>query len=83
MDEDTYDGLRLEPDDDDWDDRIEAMLSGGSYDADLGKRMAADAIRVSLGELSDREFHEKYHDEVTAEFGIDDRPIESEAHDNE
>lgn len=36
--------------------------------------MARDAIRVTMGELSEAEFHEKYHEEVLEEFGVDDRP---------
>nr|WP_083258893.1 4Fe-4S ferredoxin N-terminal domain-containing protein [Halodesulfurarchaeum formicicum] len=47
------------------------------YDEDLGRRMARDARRVSDGELSEAEFHEKYHEEVLEEFGRDDRPIET------
>lgn len=47
------------------------------YDEDLGRRMARDAQRVSNGELSEAEFHEKYHEEVKAEFGRDDRPIDT------
>nr|WP_071933366.1 4Fe-4S ferredoxin N-terminal domain-containing protein [Halodesulfurarchaeum formicicum] len=45
------------------------------YDEDLGRRMARDARRVSDGELSEAEFHEKYHEEVLEEFGRDDRPL--------
>ncbi|MFT4890404.1 MAG: hypothetical protein ACI9YT_001319 [Halobacteriales archaeon] len=41
---------------------------------DLGRRMGRDARRVSRGELSEREFYEKYHDEVVEQFGFDRRP---------
>lgn len=41
---------------------------------DLGRRMGRDARRVQQGELSQREFYEKYHDEVVEEFGFDRRP---------
>jgi hypothetical protein len=41
---------------------------------DLGRRMGRDARRVSRGELSEREFYEKYHDEVVEQFGFDHRP---------
>lgn len=47
------------------------------FDEELGRRMARDAQRVSDGELSESEFHDKYHDAVIEEFGSDDRPIES------
>ncbi len=47
------------------------------YDEELGRRMARDAQRVSAGDLSEVEFHEKYHDAVVEEFGRDDRPIET------
>ena len=36
--------------------------------------MGRDARRVSRGELSEREFYEKYHDDVVDEFGFDRRP---------
>ena len=39
--------------------------------------MARDARRVSDGELSEAEFHEQYHEAVLAEFGRDDRPLET------
>lgn len=47
------------------------------FDEELGWQMARDARRVSDGELSESEFHEKYHEAVLEEFGRDDRPIES------
>lgn len=43
-------------------------------DEDLGRRMGRDARRVQRGELSQREFYEKYHDDVVEEFGFDRRP---------
>ncbi|MDG5776994.1 4Fe-4S ferredoxin N-terminal domain-containing protein [Haloarculaceae archaeon H-GB2-1] len=61
-----------------WDAEADAILDGVEYDADLGKRMARDAIRVSNGEMTDAEFHEKYHEEVLEEFGQDDRPTKPE-----
>ncbi|WP_135820840.1 4Fe-4S ferredoxin N-terminal domain-containing protein [Halostella litorea] len=61
-----------------WDETADAMLADVDYDADLGKRMADDAIRVANGELSEAEFHERYHEEVKAEFGRDDRPTDPE-----
>jgi hypothetical protein len=51
--------------------------SPSQFDEELGRRMARDARRVSDGELSEAEFHDKYHEAVLEEFGRDDRPIES------
>ncbi|WP_411965159.1 4Fe-4S ferredoxin N-terminal domain-containing protein [Haloferax sp. YSMS24] len=61
-----------------WEEEATEILDGVEYDADLGMRMARDAIRVSNGEMTDAEFHEKYHEEVVAEFGEDKRPTEPE-----
>lgn len=47
------------------------------FDEELGRRMARDAQRVSDGELSESEFHEKYHEAVLEEFGRDDRPLKT------
>jgi hypothetical protein len=47
------------------------------FDEELGWQMARDAQRVSAGDLSEAEFHERYHEAVLEEFGRDDRPIES------
>ncbi|AAV46160.1 ferredoxin-like 4Fe-4S iron-sulfur protein [Haloarcula quadrata] len=66
-----------------WEDEATAMLDGVEYDTDLGLRMARDAIRVSNGELSDAEFHEKYHEAVLAEFGADERPTKPEGFDDD
>ncbi|MGB9953117.1 MULTISPECIES: 4Fe-4S ferredoxin N-terminal domain-containing protein [unclassified Haloarcula] len=68
---------------DEWEDEATAMLDGVEYDTELGLRMARDAIRVSNGELSDAEFHEKYHEEVLAEFGEDERPTKPEGFDDD
>ena len=43
--------------------------------------MARDAIRVSRGTLSEAAFHERYHEDVLEEFGVDDRPTAPEADD--
>lgn len=61
----------LLPTRDDWDERVAEILEGDEVDADLGRRMARDAIRVSLGELSDEEFYERYREEVSEAFDID------------
>lgn len=43
--------------------------------------MARDALRVTRGELSEAAFHERYHEAVLEEFGVDDRPTAPEDHD--
>jgi hypothetical protein len=65
----TEDNDPLVPDRDDWEDRVAELLRGDDVDTDLGRRMARDAIRVSRGELSDKEFQERYSDEVQEIFG--------------
>jgi molybdopterin-containing oxidoreductase family iron-sulfur binding subunit len=57
-----------------WDRRAERILADSEYDTELGKRMARDALRVTKGELSEAAFHEKYHEDVLEEFGVDERP---------
>ncbi|MFC4437555.1 MULTISPECIES: 4Fe-4S ferredoxin N-terminal domain-containing protein [Natrialbaceae] len=64
-----------------WENDLEGMLDDTEYDTDLGMEMAEDAMRVTKGELSEADFHEKYHDDVMDEFGVDDRPTE-EAYEN-
>ncbi|WP_306058008.1 4Fe-4S ferredoxin N-terminal domain-containing protein [Natronococcus wangiae] len=59
-----------------WETDLEAMLDDTEYDTDLGMEMAEDAMRVTKGELSEAEFHEKYHDDVMDEFGEDNRPTQ-------
>ncbi len=44
------------------------------YDQELGRRMGIDAMRVANGELDEQAFHEKYEDELIAEFGDDYTP---------
>lgn len=56
---------------------LEDMIVGdneASADEDLGRRMGRDARRVQQGDLSQREFYEKYHEDVVEEFGFDHRP---------
>jgi Fe-S-cluster-containing dehydrogenase component len=57
-----------------WENDLEEMLDDTEYDTELGMKMAEDAMRVTRGELSEADFHEKYHDDMMAEFGVDDRP---------
>ena len=59
-----------------WEDEMRTQLEESDYDADLGMEMAKDAQRLVAGELSEDEFHERYHDAVIEEFGVDDRPTE-------
>jgi molybdopterin-containing oxidoreductase family iron-sulfur binding subunit len=53
----------------------ERMLADVDYDAELGAAMAEDAQRVVAGELSEAEFHERYHEAVLEEFGRDAREL--------
>ncbi|MFD1562372.1 4Fe-4S ferredoxin N-terminal domain-containing protein [Haloarchaeobius amylolyticus] len=60
-----------------WQDELEDLLDDTEYDTELGMEMGKDAMRVTKGELSEEEFHERYHDDVMEEFGEDERPIAS------
>ncbi|WP_226482987.1 4Fe-4S ferredoxin N-terminal domain-containing protein [Natrinema amylolyticum] len=60
-----------------WEDELETMLDDTEYDSDLGMEMAQDAMRVTKGELSEAEFHEKHHEDVMEEFGEDERPTKA------
>ncbi|MDR5655752.1 4Fe-4S ferredoxin N-terminal domain-containing protein [Halodesulfurarchaeum sp. HSR-GB] len=64
--------------DEDWQETVDDALESSAHDTELGKRMGRDAIRLSIGEMSEDEFHEKYHEDVVEEFGVDDRPIKPE-----
>ncbi len=55
------------------DEEMRRLLEQSGYDADLGMRMAEDAQRVAAGELSETKFYGRYHEELLAEFGQDDR----------
>jgi hypothetical protein len=46
------------------------------FDQELGKAMGEAAQKVRTGELTEAEFYERFHDQVLAEFGFDDRPVE-------
>lgn len=65
-------------DTDEFDVWAEDRLSDVQYDTELGKRMGRDAIRLARGEMSEEEFHDKYHEQVLEEFGVDDRPTKTE-----
>ncbi len=62
---------------DEWERELEELLEDTDYDADLGMEMARDAMEVTKGDLSEAEFHDRYHDDVMEEFGQDDRPTEA------
>lgn len=70
-------------DDDEFDGWAEDQLGDVEYDTELGKEMGKDAIRLARGELTEEEFHEKYHEQVKDEFGVDDRPTKPEGFDDE
>ena len=61
-------------DDEEWDRAVEDVLEESAHDTELGKCMGRDAIRVSIGEMSEETFHEKYHEDIVDEFGVDYRP---------
>jgi hypothetical protein len=46
-----------------------------AFDQDLGRQLGRDAQRVADGELSEKVFYERYHEDVIAEFGEDNRPV--------
>ena len=58
----------------DWEEEMRERLEETEYDADLGMEMARDAQRLVAGEISEEEFHSKYHEAVIEEFEVDDRP---------
>ena len=66
-----------EPGSPEWHQWASEQLADADYDSDLGHRMAEDALRVADGELSKAQFHERYSDEIEAEFGVDERPTKS------
>ena len=60
--------------DEQWDERARQRLSSVEFDTELGLELSRDALRVAQGELSQEAFHEKHHEAVEAEFGLDERP---------
>ncbi|QGN08279.1 hypothetical protein Hrd1104_12385 [Halorhabdus sp. CBA1104] len=66
---------------DNWEQSVEATLDESAHSTELGKQMGRDAVRVSIGEMSESDFHEKYHDAVLEEFGVDNRPTKPEGFD--
>lgn len=65
--------------DDEWEERARAQLETVEFDTDLGVEISRDALRVAQGELSQAEFHEKHHEAVHEEFGVDARPTKPPA----
>jgi len=57
-------------------DDLDDAPDDSEYDQELGRRMGIDAMRVANGELDEQEFHEKYEEELIAEFGDDYSPAE-------
>jgi Fe-S-cluster-containing dehydrogenase component len=57
-----------------WEERARAVLSGSESDPELGIRAARDAQRVAAGDLTEEEFQPRYHDAYLREFGRDERP---------
>lgn len=57
--------------------RVNRLLQKTQYDPELGKQVARDAQRVVAGDLSEAEFHQKYHKAYLNEFGADKRQIKS------
>ena len=56
--------------------RMREILDETEFDSDLGVELARDAQRLVAGELSEAEFHERHHEAVVEEFGVDERPLE-------
>lgn len=62
--------------DENWEAEMRDVLAETEHDTELGLQMAKDAQRLVAGELTEEEFHARYHDAVINEFGVDDRPLE-------
>lgn len=67
----------------DIEERAESILEDVPFDTDLGKRLAKDAAKVRNGELSREAFHEKHHEAMMREFGIDERNSKPEGFEDE
>lgn len=46
-----------------------------TFDPELGKAMGEAARKLQAGEITEAEFYERFHEDVIAEFGVDDRPV--------
>jgi len=58
-----------------WEERMREQLEETEFDADLGMQMARDAQRLVAGELTEQEFYAEYHEDVSEEFDVDERPV--------
>ncbi|MHB9288168.1 4Fe-4S ferredoxin N-terminal domain-containing protein [Halobacteriales archaeon Cl-PHB] len=56
--------------------RMREILEESDHDTELGLEMARDAQRLVAGDITEREFHEKYHEAVVDEFGEDERGLD-------
>ncbi|MCU4973935.1 4Fe-4S dicluster domain-containing protein [Halobacteria archaeon AArc-m2/3/4] len=63
--------------DEEWEAHAEEKLETVDFDVELGVEMSRDAMRLARGELTEAEFHDKHHEAIKAEFGIDERPTKS------
>ena len=61
-----------------WEAEARRTLQPTGFDVDLGVRAARDALRVTAGELSEAEFHKRYHSEYLQAFEMDARPLLSD-----
>ncbi len=59
--------------DEEWEADADRRLGAVDYDTQLGKDLGRDAQRLARGEISEAEFHERYHEQVLDEFGVDQR----------
>ncbi len=58
-------------------DELRELLEETDYDTELGMELARDAQRLVAGELSEEVFHDRYHEAIVDEFGVDERPLET------
>ena len=65
------------PDSPEWNDWADRVLEETEFHTALGKEMAQAAFDVSAGKLSQAEFHDRYHEAILEEFGIDERPTKA------
>ncbi|AOW79714.1 hypothetical protein HTSR_0518 [Halodesulfurarchaeum formicicum] len=55
-------------------DEATKILEGSDFDTELGRELARDAIAVANGDLDEATFHDRHHEAVIDEFGVDERP---------
>ena len=58
-----------------WESEMRGKLEETDFDADLGMQMARDAQRLVAGEITEDAFYDKYHEDVSEEFDVDERPV--------